>query len=128
MMDAAALQNVDLAIIVLACIAYGVVLKKKRDRRRNLDDSDSNSPPAESTTLAQIARLIGICLIGAGVLVSATVAGSISNVPPLSPWGLALTASIVMCFMGCLLSCFLKCCYGCKNTFNTFLCTQLIES
>ena len=121
--------------IFVAWVAYGVILKKKRDRRRVHDN-----PPPKSTTCAPIAPtvIIGVCLIGAGMLVFTTIMGKCSKInDTISPedWGcnlhtwsgLALTVSITLCSMGGILVFYPKCCcIHCRCT--TFLRTQLIGS
>jgi hypothetical protein len=124
--------------IVVAWVAYGVILKKKRDGSRNRDDIDSDLPPVESTSCVPLITtvfVIGACLIVAGVLFFLTVMGNCRNLILLSPGGigcnfqawsiLALTASIAMCFMGSLLFYSLKCDSCWKQM---FLYTQLIDS
>jgi len=123
--------------IFVVSVAYGLILKSKRDRRRVRDN-----PPPKSTTYAPIvpAVIIGVCLIGAGLLVFTTIMGKCLNInDTTSPggWGcnlytwsalaLALTASIALCFICGILACFLKCCcIHCRCT--TFLRTQLTGS
>jgi hypothetical protein len=122
--------------ISVAWVAYGIILKAKRDRAIRRSDP----PPASHICGGPIgpAVIIGVCLIGAGLLMFITILGNCANVPPISydrglrcnlhTWSsIALVASIVLCFMGGSLAFFLKCCCN-RCMCTTFLRKQLIET
>jgi len=122
--------------IAVAWVSYGVILKSKRNSRRVRVDPT----PEDSVCGGPIgpAVIIGVCLIGAGIVMFVTIMGNCSNIPPrgfdrglrcnLDTWSaLALAASVTLCSMGGLLAFFLKCC--CRGCFCTvYLREQLVES
>lgn len=98
---------------LIAFVVYGIDLKSRRDHQRK----GAMWP----------AVVIGIFLIGAGILVAASIIGNCKNIPPLGPgglgcdlhvWsGLAMASSIALCFMGGCLACCLPLCCGCRFLF-----------
>lgn len=132
-----------LVVVFVAWVAYGIILKSKRDRRkvRGRAETDSDSPTEKHMCGGPIgpAVIIGVCLIGAGILIFVTVMGNCSNIPPvnnvydrglrcnLHNWSaVALAASVALCTMGGTIAFFLKCC--CNRCFcTTYLHEQLID-
>lgn len=124
--------------IFLTWLVYGRILKSKRDMRRIRADNPSESGDRCGGPIGP-AVIIGVCIIGAGLLVFVTIMGNCSNIPPIAGYSrglncnlhtlsaLALSSSIILCCMGGSLACFLKCCcYRCRMT--TYLRNQLIDS
>merc|ERR1712176_1673501 len=116
---------VGVVLVLVASIAfvvYGIVLKSRRNNQRN-------GP-------LWMAIFVGVCLIGAGVLLGVSIIGNCDNIPPLGPgglgcnlhaWsGLALASSISLCFMGVFLACCLPRCCDCCGL-SQFLQKELIE-
>jgi len=122
--------------IAVSWVVYGVVLKSKRDRKKNRGDPAQENDKCGGPIGPAV--IIGVCLIGAGLTVFVTIMGNCANIPPMNysdqglkcnlhTWSsLALVASIALCSMGGSLAFFLKCCCN-RCFFTTYLRKQLVE-